>query len=473
LTRNKAGSVRVLFTLIATFGVAMLAALLPLNLKLRYLRFLALVGFAVAAGGVASRIWIPQGDNLWWIYPVPHGLPGPLAGFTNPNHFGAFLALLCPAVLCLIVEDFGGHRWFSCLVDAAVFAAMSVAIALSLSRGAFTAYVTGILTVAAGLLYRKRLLAVLSLGIFASAVILALLAGLGPTVKERLHSLRNVTQTLSYRTRLDTWQDSLRIFRAYPVIGAGANAFRMVYPQHRLTSRSAVMTHPENEYIQLLTDNGLVGVALVLLLCASIARASLHSALGTKSDPLIGIAVLAAAAAAGVNAMLDFPLHIPVYAITLASLVGLILPFPCHGTRRLRLKDGRRLPLPSVATVNLVCVLVSVPLWGQYQRLDAPGRMRNAETPAFARALRWAPTSPSAWRYLGWKAKRSIGGVKGAAFRETCLTTAAHYDPNNYRVWLKLGEARLALGDRAGARQAFARVNELRDWVQTPHIPRE
>ena len=55
-------------------------------------------------------------------------------------------------------------------------------------------------------------------------------------------------------------------------------------------------------------------------------------------------------------------------------------------------------------------------------------------------------------------------------FGEECLTRATELDPNNYILWLELGKLRHQLKMIPEAKVAFARVKELRFWVNVPKL---
>ena len=65
--------------------------------------------------------------------------------------------------------------------------------------------------------------------------------------------------------RVNTWKDSVKIVRHYPVTGVGANAFRMIFPQYRNASTRKSFTHVENEYLQLPAELGIIGTLAALL----------------------------------------------------------------------------------------------------------------------------------------------------------------------------------------------------------------
>jgi hypothetical protein len=87
-----------------------------------------------------------------------------------------------------------------------------------------------------------------------------------------------------------------------------------------------------------------------------------------------------------------------------------------------------------------------------------------------AKGLMRAPSSWLHWYYFGREICRTPT-PEAAALGSRCLTQAGHYDLNNYRLWKQIGKYRLSRKDYAGAREAYARVHELRDWVPIPDIP--
>jgi hypothetical protein len=381
--------------------------------------------------------------------------------------------MLCPAQLGILVDDFSNRRPVCGTVGALCFALMSFAVVFSYSRGSFVAYAAGILVSIVLLAYRRRVAATVGLGLFGTAVIAGLIFFGGSEFKERLRTLGDITRTDSYATRLSAWRDSLLVLRRYPVAGAGANAFRTVYPQHRRTSDGAVMTHAENEYVQLLTDGGLAGAVLFLVLCRVMRRDALKPAFAGAYGTCVLVAGTGPAVTAAVHCLVDFPMHIPIYAVTLASLFGMLLPFPCPAVREIRLGKGFRAAVPPAAAANLAAAVVLAACWGRFARFDSASVMSRLPIRAVRRALVWAPTSAEAWQQLGRAAVQAARTPETERFRESCVTRAVSYDPNNYRIWNTLGRLRNGLGDRRGAAEAFARVKELRDWFPVPFLPKD
>lgn len=464
LSRNRAGTLRAAVLAAAMFAAAAIASRLGTDGRRTYLRFIVGLGALVAVLGWAGQWKLPQGDTLWWVYPVPHGLPGPVACFINRNHFAGFLAMLCPAAAALLEEDLSRRRWLCAAYSAAAGAAMAAAALLSGSRGGLLALAAAGMAVGISLAARRRWPALAVLATAAAAGAAALAARAGPEWIERVATLRDPLATESLQVRLAVWRDSILVWRAYPLVGAGLNAFRMVYPQHRTNSFGSFMTHPENEYVELLTDAGIAGVALLALVGWACARAHLASDRRTEAGP-VRMAAAGALAAALVHAAGDFPLHVPLYGVALASVMGLALGAREAGPRRSRL----------AAAAPALCMAVGLGLWPlarAMQRLDAPDSLGRAASGEVARALAWAPSSSQAWLFLGAHALRP-GSPEAVRFGALCCTRAAELDPMNYRFWEYLGRVRLELNDPRGARAAYGRARELREWIDVPPIPED
>ncbi len=472
LTRNRAGSCRAVILVVAAWSAAMLASCIPASRHVILLRFFSLLGAGMAAAGIVSILWVSQGATLWWVFPVPPVLPGPCAGFINPNHFAGYLALLAPGTLGLLLDDLAGHRRLAALLSLLSLVLMLSGVALTASLGAGIAAVAGLLATLAtvGLCGRPGGLRHAAAGTLTllGSVLSVLLLLHTPLARERLvHHRRTHRDTESLRARALTRQSAWAIWRTYPWIGAGPEAFRTTHPQHRLSSESAHMTHAENEYLQLLAETGLIGVALTIWLVTAWGwelrrRCRTERLGGAFLSPAVGTLTVAAVHAAG-----DFALHIPLYALTVAIWLGLLLTEPSDATAG---HPTRTLRSPMLHVAGLTVLAALAPAATSLQQRDSPDHLMRADAEEVSFALVWAPTSWHAWYYLGRHACL-LNTRPACEFGERCLTVAAACDPHNYRLWKELGMLRLKLGDRESARQAFERVRALRDWVKLPSLP--
>ncbi len=466
LARSRAGGFRALLLLSTLFGAWHLARQLTTSHRAIWLRLLILIGTTIAILGHLGKWVFPQGDTLWWIIPTSHGLPGPVGGFINPNHFAGFVAILAPVALATAFVDGRQKRWLFMLSGLIAFSLMTLVLLFSLSRGAVVAYGGGIVILLAGTFLRGTMITrcVLIGGTIAMTAGALTFALQNDQVHERLMTLRSPATTASLQERLGAWKDSAGMLKHYPIAGAGANAFFVTYPQHRTSSSRASRDFAENEYVQIIAEMGAVGAVILLLLLTLLFKRMVKALRpDDATDPeyrLIGAVALAVAAT---HALVDFPLHLPLYGITAVTLIAFLWP---------AVSDSEPTQSPLVPHIVAILIAIIALGLGSSIRLDRSSVLSSTSTSELTRALVWAPTSPLIWRRLcatllenNSRQYRNLG--------EQCLTTAATYDPNNYPLWRRLGEVRESLGNNREANEAYRRVEELRDWIKLPVLPED
>jgi hypothetical protein len=470
LTRNLAGSLRTGILLIGAFSAGWLTVCLSARRRVMLLRGMLVLAVVIAAGAIAALTRYPQGATIWWHFPVGRILPGPIACFINRNHLAGYLAMLSPAALVLAVRAFETRRAFDGLVMLGAFAVLACAVVLTLSRGAILALGVAVIATVAILAVNHRRLAALLLLLGLTGALFAAPRLPLPALREKFADLRSANPGASLHVRAAAWRDAFEIWRTYPVLGAGGNAFRMVHPQIRRTTRSSRRTYAENEYVQLIADGGLIGVGLALAFFAVLVP---RTRLIVRGPPIEDIVLATAGgagfAAAAVHALVEFAPHVPLYAMSLGVLVACVLRPRPRVPPGLRPPPAvRRLAVGVAAAAFALALLASI--WHREMLMyDSRSFMRRIPPARLAAALRWAPTSSTAWYRLG-RAARRLRTDRGYRFAEACMTQSVVYDANNYRYWKDLGDLRLYLGDRPGAQAAYDRVRALRTWVRVPDL---
>jgi O-antigen ligase len=210
----------------------------------QYLGHFSQAGFVVN-GGVVQRV---QGS------------------FGHPNQYAGFLATLIPlALVVMVMRGFPtSMRWLA----AAAVATSVPALIFSYARGAIAGVVLGTIIWLAVMRPRTAILA---------AVVVAV-AGtvLAPSaLKERLTSSEAGGDLV---IREDIWSGAVQIYSQHPVFGVGLDNFSEAYAalpsnlsnaaQRRLLHQSQILVppHAENLYLNVLAEQGIIGVAALLLL---------------------------------------------------------------------------------------------------------------------------------------------------------------------------------------------------------------
>jgi O-antigen ligase len=484
LTRSRAGTLRFLLLAVMAYAGWTFAANAPITTRIALLRLMLLAGAIMAIAGILGKWVYPQGDALWWWIARPHGRPGPMGGFMNRNHFAGFCAMLAPMAAGVAVHDAINRRPLRMLEHSLYALVLAAGTILSLSRG-------GLLALLAG--FGMLVLLCLSLGslrvrlaLTGTALAFGILAGLlvwqQPQLRERVLSLRAPLKTQSAQDRLHAWRDTLRIWQAYPIVGAGPNAFRVVYPQHRKTSAREAREFAENEYVQWLGETGCVGLLLAGLFAVYLLRDIRHALTIANSQRFVTVGAVAALTTVATHALVDFPLHLALYALTAAFIAGVLRAEggchemggrdSCRAEASSREKTANRW-MADIGKLNIaLCLVIAILLCFVDLQRDQSGSIIRGDRSDTARALVAAPTAPLVWRRLAALLWQS-GTPAQRQLSAQCLTQAATYDPNNYPLWLLLGDRRRALGDKAGAIEAYQRVKALRDWVKVPTIQEE
>jgi O-antigen ligase len=120
------------------------------------------------------------------------------------------------------------------------------------------------------------------------------------------------------------WKNALELHKDFPLLGSGLGCFKYTF---LLYDKDAVgwVTHNHNEYIEFLSEAGLIGSFLffgifVYLFCLLIIKWLKLKELQSK---LIGISVISCLVVAAVHSIFDFSLRIPANSFLLAILIAI------------------------------------------------------------------------------------------------------------------------------------------------------
>ena len=136
--------------------------------------------------------------------------------------------------------------------------------------------------------------------------------------------------------RIELWRAALKQWHLDPVFGTGAGTYRFYGRQFRSEQVQNDPVDVHNDYLHLLCEYGLVGLAGFLLFFSAHMRQGWRSLSRFVSNSgggggallstrrALHLGALAAVAAYVVHSALDFNLHIPANAILLAFVFGLL-----------------------------------------------------------------------------------------------------------------------------------------------------
>ena len=295
------------------------AALTFLNAKRRVRRvMLAIVifGALMAFAGILQRLASP--DAIYGMRPTPQAIPfGP---FVNQHHFAAFMEMTIGLGLAALLGDAVKRDRRALLVIA--LALMMIAVLMTGSRGGMIALFSVVAFVtaanyagrAAGERERFRFGALHAAGAAAIIVIVAgsvlFLAGADPLVRGLG---MQAGQTDVTGGRLHFWSVALKIFVDNPIVGAGLDAFGVAFTRYDTWNGVWRVEQAHNDYLQILADGGVIGLACVAGFIFLLFRRGLTVIRRSSSPGRRSIAVGALAGCFGilVHSFFDFPLRTP------------------------------------------------------------------------------------------------------------------------------------------------------------------
>jgi O-antigen ligase len=314
----------------------------------------ALYGFSVYAGFDVLREYYPfaysRGDARNYI----HSFLG------NPEYFGGYMAALAVLSYGLALASVG--RPFSRMAWVALCFFYLAAIVLSGTRGAILGSFVGIALVSMQFYRtlpqatRKRILVALVVLLGAVVVLVTIFSVPSPLNVRRMRVAQRFLATFdlasdSVRERILFFSVASRIVRDHPLFGVGPGCFKLYfYPtvaklveederagfrHFAMTLQGRVAEHAHNDYLEFLSDTGIVGFATFAFVIASLLwlyryvaqLPAPHENSGEEGFQLWSQATtcFGAMACLLVNALFSFPLHLPVRAALFWILVGIFL----------------------------------------------------------------------------------------------------------------------------------------------------
>ncbi len=293
--------------------------------------FLMCLAFGVSLFGIVQ--YFTWNGKLYWLRPLHNG-GAPFGPFVNRDDFAGFVELILPLGLALLVLD-GEQRERRLLVTLfVVFPA--AALVLCASRAGVIVFSCELVLL--GLLvwiYGRRSQRWLLLGVAAVIAVLAAWLGVGYS----LARFSGATGTdVSLSQRLSMSRDAWHIFLAHPVAGTGMGTLEVAYPRYQTHYIGLIVNHAHDDYIELLSDGGLLGGAFGLVFLFVLYRRGVRNLRRARSPVTRSLYAGGLVACTGLllHELVDFNLHIPSNAIifmVIAVMTTSLIPEPIANPR--------------------------------------------------------------------------------------------------------------------------------------------
>lgn len=324
----------------------------PIRLRL-LVRTIIIFGFMLAILGLVQSFTSPT--KLLWMRELRESTPfGP---FINRHHFAGYMELTLALPLGMLFS--GGVEREKRFIYMFAAALMGVALIMTNSRGGILAFIAQIVFLVGmtgfrrnrggsgadktdsgrsirGAVVRAGLGLALILSIFAGVVML----GGEPVINRLMGTVSSADPTTG---RAHFWRVTLDIIRDHPLIGSGLGSFGLAFTRYDTRSGLLRVEQAHNDYLQVLSDAGIVGALLGLFFIVTLFRLGLER---SRSEDRFrrGVATgaLAGCFAVLIHSFFDFTLHTTSNALlflvvaALASLNGRVERAPEGGRRRRR-----------------------------------------------------------------------------------------------------------------------------------------
>jgi len=256
--------------------------------------------------------------------------------FINRNHYAAFLEMTLLVALGLLFsrlrEPQSEETWrerLLALTDRRASLNLTLLLCIGIvGAGLVLSYsragiILGLASAMAFCLLQLRqswsLLKTLTVGLFAIAVLVPMY-GVGYWTLTGRYALLSNEVTMP-GGRMAVWRKTAEVIKDYPVLGTGVGTFQFVFPRYREATTTAFYDYAHNDYLQVLSETGLVGGVLLvagIFLVGRVWRRPQAARSGAVLRAACGLALLAMA----LHEAVDFSLQIPANLLALTLLVG-------------------------------------------------------------------------------------------------------------------------------------------------------
>jgi len=166
--------------------------------------------------------------------------------------------------------------------------------------------------------------------IFGLALLWAVWIGLDAVIS------RFFTLSESFEERWMIWVNTFQIFKDFPLFGSGLGTFIHIFPMYRSFHIRGLVTHAENDLLQLSSEIGLIGIGLLLLVFAFLffrvvlAIRSFHS---RDSKKYIGMGGMVGILALMFHSLVERNIQVPANAFLYTFIWAAVLKISTKETR--------------------------------------------------------------------------------------------------------------------------------------------
>jgi UDP-GlcNAc:undecaprenyl-phosphate GlcNAc-1-phosphate transferase len=295
--------------------------------------------------------------------------------------------------------------------------------------------------------------------------------GLGEPGESRAPTTSSRSRLLSGAgNRYDYWRIAVDVWKAHPLIGAGAGNYTRSYFERRSTTED--VDQPHSLELQALSDVGIVGLLLLAGFIAAPFWGAVRMRAGARRSPLrqaLMTGALGVFTAWLVQASVDWMHLLPgLSVIALAAAAVLVWPRTRRGPRA-RPAEARPEMRQAALALGVTAVIVTLVATGasltrqglaQIYRSRAQSELNRNPAAALTDAKRSLDIDADATRAYYIKAA-ALARFNRATASEGALLQALVREPGNFVTWALLGDISVRRDRFTIARRDYLRAHEL------------
>lgn len=287
----------------------------------RLINVITIFGFIFAFFAILQSFLSP--NKIYGLYDTRIGAS--FGSFVNRHNFAAYIEMTIALPLGLIFA--GAVKKDKKLLYITAIALMGVALLLSKSRGGLVAFLAELVLLV--ILTRKSssskqfglkiaLAGLLIVGIIGGAIFVG-----GESSLTRFAETATSKDITTDRGHI--WKVTVRAITHNMPFGAGLGAFGVAYTPYDEYNGLERVEQAHNDYLQVLSDAGIVGLIIGIFFLVALARAGIRNT-RTKNTFRRGVAIgaLSGCFAILVHSIFDFVLHITAISVLFLTLLALV-----------------------------------------------------------------------------------------------------------------------------------------------------
>jgi O-antigen ligase len=137
---------------------------------------------------------------------------------------------------------------------------------------------------------------------------------------------RFFTASEDFKSRQEIWVNTLSILKDFPLFGSGLGTFAFIFPVYRSFHIQGIVTHAENDYLQLASEVGLIGIGILVILFFFLFYQAVSKIRPLReSQRYIGMGSLVGILALMFHSLVERNIQVPGNAFLFTFLLALIL----------------------------------------------------------------------------------------------------------------------------------------------------